>query len=125
MLKILWSAISTGNPYELAAIGLGVLLALGASFGAGYATASHGAIKTLATAASTASKAQEKHDQDEHIAATGKSAEVNAGDAKHDAKNLPVYQAIAAASTPTPANPQKSCDVPVDVLKQLNEAGHY
>lgn len=129
MFKLIWGAVVGGGPTEWAILGLGAVLALGGAFGAGYAVASKGAITSIATVASTAgttaAKAQEKHDSGEHVAATAKSGEVKAADAKHDAKNLPVYQAIATASISTPDNPKKSCDVPVDVIKDLNEAGHY
>lgn len=129
MFKLIWGAVVGGGPAEWAILGLGALLALGGAFGAGYAVASKGAITSIATVASTAgtvaAKAQEKHDTTEHVAATGKSAEVRTADAGHDAKNLPIYQHIAGISTPTPSDPQKSCDVSVDVIKDLNEAGHY
>lgn len=129
MFKLIWSAVIGGGPAEWAILGLGAMFALGGAFGAGYAVASGGAITRIATVASTAgpaaAKAQEKHDSTEHAAATAKSGEVKQADAAHDAKNLPIYQHIAAASIPTPDNPKKSCDVSVDVIKDLNEAGHY
>lgn len=119
MFKLLWSALVGGGPSQWAILGLGAFLALGGAFGAGYAVASQGAIKTVATVAAKAAKAQEKHDTEQHNAASTKSASVKAEDKKHDAKVAPIYQDIARAT------PQNSCEVSVDVLKDLNAAGQY
>lgn len=129
MFKLIWSAVVGGGPMEWAAIALGVVVALGGAFGAGYAVASNGAIKTIATvattAATTSAKAQETHDIKEHNASSTKSASVKTEDQKHDAKSLPIYEAISKASVPLPDAPKNSCEVSVDVIKDLNAAGTY
>jgi hypothetical protein len=123
MFRLLLSAVTGAKPLEWAALGLAVTLALGAAFGAGYALASNKAIKTVATVATNAggkaAAAQSDHDKEKHKAATKKSSEVKADDAKAEAKLAEVLAKLDAL----PRDPQKSCDVPQDVIYLLNEAG--
>lgn len=117
----LWSLIAGGNWTEWLALGVVVLGLLGATFGAGYLTATRHDLKIAVAATAPAVAAQAKHDKVEHVAAQTKSNEVKAADASHDAKTTKIMQQIVTAAQA----PQNSCEVSPDLIKLLNQAGHY
>lgn len=121
VFKLLWGVLASGNVAEWAALAVGVMLVLGGVFGYGYHLGQAGVIKQVVQAQAPAVAAQAKHDKDLHVAATTKSADVKAADAKHDAKVATVLDQIITAT----GTPQNSCDVQPDVIKLLNDAGKY
>lgn len=119
IFKLLFGVVASGNPYEWAALALGVVLALGGSFAGGVVWEAHHTIKTELAAVPVAQKAQEKHDQGVHVQAEAKSTEIKTADDKRAAGLEKIIAALMAQP-----KPQNSCDVPPAVLNLLNEAGH-
>jgi hypothetical protein len=106
------------SPQAWGGIALAAFLALSGAFGAGYEVASSHAIRIEATAAQGAAKAQEVKDAAQHRAAQDTSDIVKKSDTDQGARVITVVKTIHDLEP----NPQKSCDVPPDVLKALNTA---
>jgi hypothetical protein len=115
MWKWILTSVAAGNPWEWLTMALGAVVIFGAVFGAGYETAA----KQSFRAVSSVAKAQEKQDVKTHAAAVTASRAVTAADLKSDARARTIVQIIHDAP------PQKTCEVPTDVIRLLNDAGHY
>lgn len=106
---------------------LAVLLIAGGIFFGGFYTGSQSTLKPLAQAtvqaAGKAATAQHDHDVAQHGAAVVVS---KAADARHKSQQAKAAAAVAAIenSPSLPLADPHLCDIPLDVLKAMNDAGH-
>lgn len=120
MLKLFWTVIADGNPWEWAALALGVVMILAASFASGALWQAARDVRTAVAATPTAVAAQHQHDVKQHGAAVVTDTKVKAADADRDKK----FDALLALLIARSSNPEKTCDMPPDVVQLLNDAAH-
>lgn len=94
---------------------------LAVAFGGGFATDAYINARAAATVAVHAAKAQEKHDVAQHTAAVKAGATVAAGDAAQAPRIITITKTIHDLEP----DPNKICNLPDDVAKQLTAAGSY
>lgn len=125
MFKLIWGAVVGGGPAEWAILGLGAVLALGGSFAGGALWEANKSVTSIATVASNAggiaAKAQKDADVKAHDNAVNANVPIKAANTAHDNRVEVIYHNIITKEQV----PAKNCDLQPDVIKLLNEAGHF
>lgn len=124
MFKLLWSAVTGGSIMEWVALGLGLVVLLGAAGGYGYLKATEACVtaqaKVTAAAVPAATAAQAKQDAADYD--RGKQDGIKKGRADQQADDAAEALKARAHAAATP--PQKGCVppfIPRDVMQGLND----
>lgn len=120
MLKLIWAALVGGGPVEWAALAAAVVLVLAASFASGALWQASRDVQAAVRATPTAVAAQHNHDAQQHAVAVATDTQVRGADTARDKK----FDALMTLLIAKSAVPQKTCDMPPDVVQLLNDAAH-